>query len=656
MKIAIACFVGLLSSVGVSAEPVLEGRVRLASGGPAVGAQVLVFDLADLSRYVRATTDESGQFVLALGALGQRPGLPEGFGLGQNYPNPFNPGTVIPYELAAAGYVRLEVFNLLGQRVATLVDGELGAGSYAAQWDARDALGQGVAAGVYVYRLMAGGGVATRRMVLVDGSGSERLSPRGVTGGGIGVRPAVSAGASGYGLTVSGVGLATYVDADFRVGAGPVEVVVGAAEVARGKAAAGGILGDVNNDGEVDISDALLVTLYSSDSSTAMPNNGDISLGDVNGDGAVDAMDAYLITLYSIDPGNATVPAGIGQPVTVTAVPDMVVDTLTLLPAVIAADTPVRVQVRVANEGSGRASQVLVVLRVNGQVVDSIALDFDAGSETGIEFDSQVLGAGSHLIEVVVDPDGALTTEVVRDNNQVEQTVTVTASGSALRSVVFILDLSGSMDDAAEDGGTRLEAAKAALAEVLAQAPRDGSQEYALTTFSGCGGVEVPIGFTADAASVVDYSAGLVADGGTPLAAALRQGQHLGLDEASSENILLVLLSDGEETCDGDPVAVARSIGQGVRAKANAVTKTLAKVISVNAIGFGVEPGSAADQQIQAIAKEAGGNYFRASETADLAVALGQASGLVQTAGADVVGAGYGCGWESDSGGVGAIA
>ena len=82
MKIAIACFVGLLSSVGVSAEPVLEGRVRLASGAAAVGAQVLVFDLADLSRYVRATTDESGQFVLALGALGQRPGLAGGVWVG----------------------------------------------------------------------------------------------------------------------------------------------------------------------------------------------------------------------------------------------------------------------------------------------------------------------------------------------------------------------------------------------------------------------------------------------------------------------------------------------------------------------------------------------------------------------------------------------
>ena len=140
MKIVMAGLVGLvLSGVVVWAEPVVEGRVRLSSGEAAVGAQVLVFDLADLSRWVGATTDASGQFVVSLGELGQGQGLPEGFGLGQNYPNPFNPGTVIPYELAADGYVRLEVFNLLGQRVAVLVDGEMGAGRYTAEWDARDA-------------------------------------------------------------------------------------------------------------------------------------------------------------------------------------------------------------------------------------------------------------------------------------------------------------------------------------------------------------------------------------------------------------------------------------------------------------------------------------------------------------------------------------
>ena len=317
--------------------------------------------------------------------------------------------------------------------------------------------------------------------------------------------------------------------------------------------------------------------------------------------------------------------------VTAPAVPDMVVDRLTVLPADIETHTPVTVQVRVANVGNGRARQALVVLRVNGQVVDSIALDFDANTETGIEFDPQVLGLGSHSIEVVVDPEGNLATETVRGNNRVSQTVQVEAQLSSARSVVFVLDLSGSMDDAAGDGRTRLEAAQAALADVLARAPTDGSQEYALTTFGGGCDVRVPIDFTGNPQDVVAYSSGLVADGSTPLAAALRQGQHLGLDAASSEDVLLVLLSDGEETCDGDPVGVARAIGQGVRAKAVASLGTLAKVISVNAIGFGVEPGSAADQQIQAIAKEAGGNYFRAHETADLAVALGQASGLVQT-------------------------
>ena len=144
MKIVMAGLVGLVLSVGtVWAEPVVEGRVRLSSGGPAVGAQVLVFDLADVSRWVGATTDASGNFVLRLGALRSGQVLPAGFGLGQNYPNPFNPGTVIPYELAGDGYVRLEVFNLLGQRVATLVDGELGAGRYTAEWDARDGAGQG---------------------------------------------------------------------------------------------------------------------------------------------------------------------------------------------------------------------------------------------------------------------------------------------------------------------------------------------------------------------------------------------------------------------------------------------------------------------------------------------------------------------------------
>src|SRR5690606_20221048 len=59
----------------------------------------------------------------ALRVGAEEDGLPDGFALGPNYPNPFNPSTVIPFALDAAAAVRLEVFDAMGRRVATLVDG-----------------------------------------------------------------------------------------------------------------------------------------------------------------------------------------------------------------------------------------------------------------------------------------------------------------------------------------------------------------------------------------------------------------------------------------------------------------------------------------------------------------------------------------------------
>ena len=168
MQTLVAVLVGLALSAPAVAEPLVEGRVRLVSGR-AAAAQVLLFDLTALQRgpVARATTDATGYF--ALTSLGG-PALPQGFALGQNYPNPFNPATIIPYQLPTATWVRLEVFNVLGQRVATLVNEEHSrAGFHAAVWDATNAAGQAVAAGVYMYRLIAGGEQHTRRMVLVDG-------------------------------------------------------------------------------------------------------------------------------------------------------------------------------------------------------------------------------------------------------------------------------------------------------------------------------------------------------------------------------------------------------------------------------------------------------------------------------------------------------
>jgi flagellar hook assembly protein FlgD len=90
------------------------------------------------------------------------------FVLSANYPNPFNPSTEIRYAVPAAGRVTLTVFNLRGEKVRTLADGMMPAGSHKAVWDGLDSNGAAVSSGVYVYRLDAGGGkTSSRRMVLM---------------------------------------------------------------------------------------------------------------------------------------------------------------------------------------------------------------------------------------------------------------------------------------------------------------------------------------------------------------------------------------------------------------------------------------------------------------------------------------------------------
>ncbi|MBU0983785.1 MAG: T9SS type A sorting domain-containing protein [candidate division Zixibacteria bacterium] len=88
--------------------------------------------------------------------------VPDDFGLDQNYPNPFNPTTEISFSLPQAGAVSLDVYNVTGQHVATLVEGNLGAGYHTATWDAT-----AYSSGVYFYRLVSTSGVATRKMILL---------------------------------------------------------------------------------------------------------------------------------------------------------------------------------------------------------------------------------------------------------------------------------------------------------------------------------------------------------------------------------------------------------------------------------------------------------------------------------------------------------
>ena len=116
-------------------------------------------------------TAESAQWFLAeirrpvTTAVGDRP-LASRAVLHQNYPNPFNPSTVVGFDLAERGKVRIEVFDVLGRRVATIADRVFSAGRHRLAWDGRDDGGRPVASGVYLCRLDAGERRETRKMVL----------------------------------------------------------------------------------------------------------------------------------------------------------------------------------------------------------------------------------------------------------------------------------------------------------------------------------------------------------------------------------------------------------------------------------------------------------------------------------------------------------
>lgn len=106
-------------------------------------------------------------FVITLISMDQNV-IPTEFGLAQNYPNPFNPSTNIQFDLPKSALVTLEIYDILGGRVRTLVRGEvMDAGRYTAAWDGRDESGTSVASEVYVYRISAGDFHASKKMALV---------------------------------------------------------------------------------------------------------------------------------------------------------------------------------------------------------------------------------------------------------------------------------------------------------------------------------------------------------------------------------------------------------------------------------------------------------------------------------------------------------
>jgi hypothetical protein len=104
----------------------------------------------------------------------QNAGLPKSFELSQNYPNPFNPITTIPFQAGSSEQVAgspihttLKIYNILGQKVRTLVDEEKAPGNYNIIWDGKDDSGKEVASGIYFYQLKTKDYTATKKMVLL---------------------------------------------------------------------------------------------------------------------------------------------------------------------------------------------------------------------------------------------------------------------------------------------------------------------------------------------------------------------------------------------------------------------------------------------------------------------------------------------------------
>jgi len=110
---------------------------------------------------------DHGRAENATGIAGSENALPATYFLSQNYPNPFNPTTSISFGLPAASEVRLEVFNLLGQRVRTLVKGDMEAGYKTVVWDGKDESGKAVSSGIYLYKLSATGFEKSQKMLLL---------------------------------------------------------------------------------------------------------------------------------------------------------------------------------------------------------------------------------------------------------------------------------------------------------------------------------------------------------------------------------------------------------------------------------------------------------------------------------------------------------
>ena len=137
----------MITSITTSSWPLFYGKVFFDE-----------FALAPISNVIVGVDDKP---------IADKGLIPSRYELYQNYPNPFNPSTVIEYALPEASHVRIEIYNLAGQRIKTLISSYHNPGRYKVYWDGTDDNGLKVASGVYIYRLVAGNNIVAKKMLLL---------------------------------------------------------------------------------------------------------------------------------------------------------------------------------------------------------------------------------------------------------------------------------------------------------------------------------------------------------------------------------------------------------------------------------------------------------------------------------------------------------
>jgi uncharacterized protein YegL len=195
----------------------------------------------------------------------------------------------------------------------------------------------------------------------------------------------------------------------------------------------------------------------------------------------------------------------------------------------------------------------------------------------------------------------------------------ICSSAAAGQSIALILDASGSMNARLSEGRTRIEAAKAAVEEIVEKLPADARLSLRAyghqspTVKHDCRDTELLVDFDGLArskASILARTRAIKAQGYTPITTVLKlAAEDIGKEDAKPRVVILV--SDGKETCEGDPCATAKAL-----AKADAS-------LVVHTIGFAVD--TAAKYQLQCIARMARGRYFDADGAGRLAAALTEA-------------------------------